>query len=100
MKCAAESGNNITTKTALGVVHTHSISLNRKEAVSGNCSQPLAFFMRLSDEHRIRNRKRLFYSIHQRDAGFVNLLRGSGADRGGVVGVSLQLIVDFVAFSL
>ena len=30
MKCAAESGNNITTKTALGVVHTHSISLNRK----------------------------------------------------------------------
>ena len=31
-----ESGNRITTETALGVVHTHSISLNRKEAVSGN----------------------------------------------------------------
>ena len=39
----------------------------------------------------------LLHTVHQRDAGFVNLLRGSGADRGGVVGVSLQLIVDFVA---
>ena len=42
----------------------------------------------------------LLHTVHQRDAGFVNLLRGSGADCGGVVGVSLQLIVDFVAFSL
>lgn len=44
MKCAAESGNSITTETALGVVHTHSISLNRKEAVSGNLLTASCFF--------------------------------------------------------
>ena len=39
-----ESGNRITTKTALVVVHTHPFSLNRKEAVSGNLLTASCFF--------------------------------------------------------
>ena len=39
-----ESGNRITTETALGVVHTYSFSLNRKEAVSVNLLTASCFF--------------------------------------------------------
>lgn len=44
MKCAAESGNSITTETALGVVHTHSFPLNRKEGCERKFAHSLLLF--------------------------------------------------------